>query len=180
MTIQHFGEGDVFALPLRDRGWALGVLTRHDDSVGVGYFFGPRLNEIPSSLPLLTPGRPLVIERFGDLGFCEGDWRILGRLPNWDSKAWPIPPFGRFDVSQRKAWRVHYRDHDLVTPARREAISVDELAHLPQDVLAGAGAVERRLTALLGPSSDDVPDGPIAHIRHLNWEAIVRDASEGN
>jgi hypothetical protein len=41
-------EGDGFAVPLRDGGYAIGVVARMDRKGSVlGYFFGPRYDEPP-------------------------------------------------------------------------------------------------------------------------------------
>lgn len=45
----NYGEGDWLAVPVRDGGLAVGVVARMDGKGGVvGYFFGPRRNDVPA------------------------------------------------------------------------------------------------------------------------------------
>lgn len=175
---QTYAEGDVFAVPLRDDGWALGVLARRKDATAVGYFFAPRMVAVSGQVPRLMPDDLFVVKRFADLGLLEGDWPILGRLPDWDRWVWPIPDFGRVEPVTGRAWRVRYPDDDPSGRPSEEPISAEECERLPRDGLAGAGAVEKWLTALFGAVSEDYPGGPVAHARGLDWWSIVRDAQE--
>ncbi len=49
MVKQKYGEGDWFAVPLRNGGYALGVVARRDGRGGIiGYFFGQKYSAPPS------------------------------------------------------------------------------------------------------------------------------------
>jgi hypothetical protein len=147
-----YGDGDWFAVPLRDvSGFAVGMVARHDSQGGViGYFFNTRWDEAPTvaDVAVLGPSEVIRVIRFGALGLIEGRWPVLGKLEDWEADDWPIPVFGRRDISGR-AFRVTYSGEDLTDPVREEPISEDECDTLPRDALGGAGAVERVLTALL-------------------------------
>ena len=149
-----YGDGDWFAVPLRDgSGFAVGVVARHDRRGGViGYFFRERLAEVPSleSVPSLAAQDAVRVMRFGDLGLIKGQWPVLGRRDDWSADEWPMPVFGRREPTGR-AFRVVYSPDDLRGPVVEELISDDECDQLPRDALSGAGAVERVLTALLVP-----------------------------
>jgi hypothetical protein len=149
-----YGDGDWFAVPLRDDvGFALGVVARHDHRGGViGYFFGERFEELPllESVGSLRAQDAVRVMRFGDLGLVKGQWPILGRLDGWSAEEWPMVAFGRRELTGR-AFRVVYSPDDLRGPMAEELISDDECDRLPRDALSGAGAVERVLTALLVP-----------------------------
>jgi hypothetical protein len=145
-------EGDWFAVPLRNGGYALGLAARvGKGGIVFGYFFGPK-REKKSLLNLaasLTAGDAVLVRLFGDLGIRLGDWPILGTLASWRREEWPMPIFGRVvDEGRGIAWRVDHGDdpRSLGTDTR---CSVEEAKRLPPDSLSGYGAVEIVLTKLL-------------------------------
>lgn len=149
-----YSEGDWFAVPLRDEGFAVGVIARampRKEGVLLGYFFGPRRSVPPAleALGSLSVSDAVMVEMFGDLGILSGEWLLLGRINGWDRAAWPIPEFGRFEELTGRAFKVIYDDENPNRVIREEQIDASELAGLPQDGLSGAGAVERRLTRIL-------------------------------
>jgi hypothetical protein len=172
---QEYSEGDVFAVPLRDHGWVVGVLARHSGNAVVAYFYGPRLAEPPTSFPALEPEDAFSIEHFGDLRLADGTWPVIGHIADWSRRRFPIPDFGRVDGSGR-AFRGTYFDDDVSKMPVERLVSLDEVMRLPDGGSSGAGFVEIMLTRLLGPPSDDVPGSPVAHRRSLDWASIVRDA----
>ena len=147
-----YRPGDLFAVPLRCGGFAAGVAARADGRGTVlGYFFGPRRDDLPmpNDVGELRGEDSIEIAIFGDLGMIEGRWPVIGPLPGWKSENWPVPDFGRIDaVSGNRAWRVRYQDPDLKWLSEEE-ITVSEASALPRDRLMGAGAVERWLSHLL-------------------------------
>jgi hypothetical protein len=175
---EPYGEGDVFAVPLReDAGWAVGVLSRYKAPTCVGYFFGPRLDAPPVVPPPVQPELTVLIVRFGDLALLEGTWPVIGRVPNWSRKKYPIPAFRRLEYGTGRAWLVRYADDDPNQAASVQPVPPAELRDLPEDTLAGAGAVEITLSLLLGPAEKDRPGSPIAHARALPWPEIVERAT---
>lgn len=77
-----FGEGDWFALPIKDGGWALGLIARRRprSSTLLGYFFGPRRQSPPilADATGLDPSDADLIHVFGYLGLKNGEWPVLG------------------------------------------------------------------------------------------------------
>ena len=147
-------EGDVFLVPLRDRGFARGVLARYHAPLGLGYFFGPRLDTPADAfLDGLVPGQELLLGKFGDLGLLNLEWKVVGAIRRWERARWPLPVFGRLveDGEQPDALVSWYDDRTLEF-VREEPIAREQLARLPQDVTMGYGSVELRLTKLLGSS----------------------------
>lgn len=148
-----YKEGDWFAVPLRNGGYALGLAARVTRGGGIlGYFFGPRRETVPTKEDIqgLTPEDAVLIRHFGDLGLLRGEWPMVAETKEWRREEWPQPAFGRIDiVDPSKAVRVEYDDSDVHKVLRETPISLEEARHLPEDGLSGYGAVEIRLTRLL-------------------------------
>jgi len=154
----RFAEGDWFAVPLEQGGWAIGRIARLKKSILLGYFFGPRRDVLPAQpdLEVLRPADAIYVHRFGYLGLRAGDWPVLGGHENWSRTDWPMPAFRRREPSGNRMWRVEYDDHDpnRVTAERR--IVDAEFACLPDDGLAGSGYIEGILSKMLAiPSPRD-------------------------
>jgi hypothetical protein len=144
-------EGTWFAVPLRSRGYALGVVARTSGTgIMIGYFFGkvwdqpPTLEEVKD----FNPATAVRILQFGHLGLIDGTWPIIGRDDSWRREEWPIPEYVRRDELSRKAWKVRYSDSDpsvIVSETRTDY----DVAGLERDALCGSGSVEIQLTRLL-------------------------------
>ena len=144
-------EGSVILVPLRNGGFARGVVARATKKgKGLfGYFFGPRLaSPKDATLDGLDPDKAILRLRFGDLGLINGEWPVLGEVPNWDRAEWPMPDFVRRDpLGVLKPRLVRYSDDD---PNHIEAeYIIDDDAGMPTDSASGYGAVEIKLTKLL-------------------------------
>lgn len=91
MARVNYREGDWFAAPLREGGYAVGVVARANPKAALlGYFFGPRRVGLPSldDVVDLKPDDPVLVGKFGHLGLTKGTWPILGRLEDWDRAPW--------------------------------------------------------------------------------------------
>jgi len=89
-----YREGDVFAVPLADGGYGLGVVARAKRGVYLGYLFGDVHAQIPAlELLRLRPDDTVLVPIGGDQGLAEGHWPVLGQLPGWDRDDWPMPWF---------------------------------------------------------------------------------------
>jgi hypothetical protein len=144
-------EGTWFAVPLRSKGFAAGVIARTAPSGGVvlAYFFSSVWDH-PPSLDRIRDVRPeaaIRVLRTGDLGFLEGTWPIIGRDPNWRREEWPTPRFIRRDELSQRAWIVQYSDRDPNCVESEIPTSYD--TELEENDLYGSGAVEIVLTRLL-------------------------------
>jgi hypothetical protein len=149
-----YSEGAWFAVPLRDRGFAVGVVARsmpHREGVILGYFYGPRRRRVPDLAELkgLTHSAPVLVERFGDLGLVSGDWPLIGRFGQWSRNSWPLPAFGRYEELTGRAFEVVYDENDPNKVVSEKLIDKAGLAALPPDRLAGSGAIEIRLSRRL-------------------------------
>ena len=149
MNKQSYTEGSVFLVPLRKGGYARGVIARSDPKGAVlfGYFFGPRLaSGDAATSDDLDPTNATLRVMFGALGLRNGEWLILGKVPNWNRSAWPMPDFARRPPGM-KARLVRYSDTD---PTYIEAeYPIEDDSRLATDSLSGYGAVEIKLTKLL-------------------------------
>src|SRR5262245_17794860 len=123
----RYREGDWFAVPLRDHGFALGRIARVSKRgrILLGYFFGLRTSH---PLPLddvrsHKPEEAVIVRQFGDLSLANGDWPIIGNSGDWERRAWPMPDFGRYVEGDSGAWRVHYPDEDPSSDPEETPIS---------------------------------------------------------
>lgn len=152
MSKHLYSEGSVFLVPLRKGGYARGVIARSDPNgvILFGYFFGPCLPSADAAvLNDLAPHDAILRVMFGALGLRNGKWPILGTVPKWNRSEWPMPDFARRDpLGRMKSRRVRYSDND---PSCREAeYPIEDDSSLATDSLSGYGAVEIKLTKLLG------------------------------
>ncbi|HEX7658610.1 MAG TPA: immunity 26/phosphotriesterase HocA family protein [Pseudonocardiaceae bacterium] len=147
-----YREGDWFAVPLRDNGYAVGVVARaNKDGILLGYFFGPRRLELPQLTDVrdMTKAQAILVGRFGDLHLIQGKWPILGRLHDWHRDDWPMPVFVRYEELTGRSFRVYYDDDDPNNVPREEQIPPGVAEQGPKDRMMGAGFVERVLTKIL-------------------------------
>jgi hypothetical protein len=152
MARVKYGEGDWFAVPLREGGYAVGVVARANPKAALlGYFFGPLCAEIPSldDAADLKAGDAVLIGKFGHLGITQGKWPILGRLEDWDRAAWPMPVLVRYEELTGRSFKVFYDDDDPNMLVREEQVAPGSEEQGPSDGLMGAGYVEIVLTSLL-------------------------------
>lgn len=148
-----YREGDWFAVPLRDGGFAIGVVARaNPGGVLLGYFFGPRRAEAPAMKDIegLRSSDAVLVRKFGDLGLVQKKWPILGRLIGWDRREWPMPVFVRYEELTGRSFKVFYDDDDPNKLIREEQVSPGEAEQGPKDGMMGAGFAEKALTTLLG------------------------------
>lgn len=147
----NYREGDIFAVPLADGGYALGVVARMDGKGSVlGYFFDERYDDLPElAKDSLSAVDNVLIQKFGDLGLIRGSWSVIGRIAPWRRHEWPMPAFGRHEELTGRFLRVEYDDDDPNSRPSETEVSPEELEHLPEDGLAGFGFIEKRLSRIL-------------------------------
>lgn len=150
---QKYAEGDWFAVPLEGGGFALGLAARVNPKGGVlGFFFGPKLVELPASvehLDSIDAQDALLIGRFGDLGLISGRWPVIGSLPTWDRASWKPPLFGRHEELTGLSWAVRVDNDDPMELVEETIAPALEVNNLPDDGLLGSGAVEALLSHML-------------------------------
>ena len=152
MAKVQYREGDWFAVPLRDGGFAVGLIARANPGGALlGYFFGPRRFEVPTlgDVEGLKPGDAVLVRKFGHLGIVQGKWRLLGYLDGWDRREWPTPVFVRYEELTGRSFRVFYDDDDPNRVLREVQVPPGEAEQAPKDGLMGVGFVETALSRLL-------------------------------
>lgn len=152
MAGKPYREGDWFAVPLRDGGYARGLLARASKcSVLLGYFFGPVVDD-PSHMTEVAGLRPsdaVLIGRFGHLGLLRGTWPIIAGAGDWIPGDWRCSEFVRYEELTGRTFIVHYADDDPGKVVGEVPVSPGTVVDHPQDGMMGAGFVEVRLTRLL-------------------------------
>lgn len=142
-------EGSVFLVPLRDYGFAIGVLARvSGEGHCFGYFFGPRIQSKDDiDFDSLTPRHSVLVGKFGDLELFRGNWKVIAQILSWKDNRWGLVPLARVDELSGRAWLSIY-DDDFNCVQENE-ITTEEASKYPYDRMMGAGSVEIRLTQLL-------------------------------
>ena len=149
---RNYNEGDWFAVPLRNGGYAVGLIARMDGEGGIlGYFFGPKHSNLPSAQETysLSTKDAVLVRRFGDPGILRGEWPIIWHSNSWNREEWPQPAFGRITMDQTKATFIEYNKDNISKAIREVPISVEDARKLPDDGMSSNGAIEIRLTKLL-------------------------------
>jgi hypothetical protein len=149
-----YHEGTLFAVPLRTGGYGLGIIARlSGNGVAFGYFFGPHRKSVPSvsEVQHLLPDESILRIKFGDLGLMNGEWPTIGHLAGFKRNVWQMPPLIRVDDTSNNAWKEWYTD-DLEIISE-EPCNLELSEEYPKSILAGYGAVEKRLTRLIASSS---------------------------
>jgi hypothetical protein len=164
----RYPEGQWFAVPLRQGGYALGIIVRGSSKTkgGLGYFFGPKYVEVPVDEETWNklPEDAILVGWFGDLGIASCQWPLIQSTRPFSRDEWPIPKFGRkFPplmvmgtlYGTGKGIIVEFGENpEGVQQAIRETpVDEEKIAGLPEDCLMMGGSVEIRLTRLLDPES---------------------------
>lgn len=149
-----YKEGDWFALPLPEEGYAVGRIARMNENgrLLLGYFFGPRVTKIPEldELKNYKPEDAILVCRFGFLGLKNKEWIVIGSAEPWEREKWPMPVFQMKDfLVDNQYWRILYSSDDPSQEIKREVVPLEMVKGLPQDGLAGHGFVKEVLNKLL-------------------------------
>lgn len=148
----QYAEGTWFAVPLRDGGFAVGVVVRMGyKGLTLGFFFGPRREAVPplAEVEELRPQDAVLIQIFGDGGLTEGKWPLLGTAPRWDRRDWPMPAFGGVHEHSGRGYRMELSERDLGTVVSQVDVSREEGERLPKNLVGGPEAIEITLSKTL-------------------------------
>lgn len=180
-----YREGEVFAVPLKGGGFALGVVARGRVLLAEGYgevlcyFFGPRRESLPDAAPDLRPTDTVWITVFDNQAIERGDWPIIGPHPSFQRGEWPIPEFCRRDDINQKFYRLRLHPDDPSRLVDETRISAEEAARLPLGGgLAFSAPRNRFLSILLEEGPIDRRYVRVIHARTLDWARIVSEAQQ--
>lgn len=141
--------GSVFLVPLNNGAFAAGVLIRSDKKGrAYGSFFGPAIpNSSAIEVTQLIDEDAIFRCRFGDHGLHIGRWQVVGKIPDWESKPWPMPKFSRQHDDPGMCVISEYDDcFGLVSES---ILPIANGRELPEDAQYGSGVVEVKLSRLL-------------------------------
>ncbi|MGA7193539.1 MAG: immunity 26/phosphotriesterase HocA family protein [Anaerolineales bacterium] len=152
-----YSEGQWFAVPLKDEGYALGIVARGNSMFKggqLGYFFGPRYKNVPTEREVMIkkPTDAILVTWFGALGLLWGTWPLISSARPFQREEWPVPKFKRINsFKPSMGWLVEYRQdiNGLERPTQETYCDAKELEGFPIDVLSGYEAIEIKLTKLL-------------------------------
>ena len=147
----NYTEGTCFFVPLREGGFARGVVARMDGEGRIyACFYGPKLTKCEGLFDGIKAQDAELSGLCGDLGLLKGDWPQAGELKEWNRSDWSLPPFYREDERERQAWLSYY-DENTLDFVREEPVEYrgDQYMKYPYDRLIGYGSVEVRLTKAL-------------------------------
>jgi hypothetical protein len=144
-------EGLLFAVPLRDAGFAVGLVVRVKVPILLGHFYGPARDALPSldEASAVALDDAVLVARFGHLGLQQRKWTPIGTLPTWDRDRWPTPTFVRYEELSGRTFQVMYDDSDPGRVVSERPIEPGAAEQGPKDGLAGAGFIEIALTNLM-------------------------------
>lgn len=137
-------------MPITGGGYARGVVSRlNGHGVVFGYFFGPKFVSAQTApRDGLIADQAILIGMFGDLGFVDKTWIVVGQVPQWAREEWPLPPLVSVDPHSTRVVLSTYDENTLEFVGNR-SIDASEMQRFPRDGTMGAGAVESRLSKLL-------------------------------
>lgn len=150
---QKYQEGSWFTVPLDSDGFAIGLVARVSPSYGIilayffnkRYFFGSNLSEVET----LKPIDAIKVIQVGDLGIINGEWKVIGKLPDWNRSLWKVPNFVRREEFSGRIWLVKYADDNPNLVLSEELVTNDEGENLETDTLWGYKAAQKILSKLL-------------------------------
>jgi Immunity protein 26 len=144
----NYKAGSIIVIPLKNGKFAAGLIARRYRSSLLGYFFNQMFDSIPVIDELeIRKENVIFIKIFGYLGLKLGEWYVIGDMPNFSKDEWRIPAFKHTSAMDGTFYCINYNDR--LDEVSRYKISKEEAKNLPDDGLAGHGAVEISLTKRL-------------------------------
>jgi hypothetical protein len=150
----NYTEGDCFIFPLRDGGFARGIVVRMDTLGGIlGYFYGPILqtSEEAKITNDLIPANAIYVHFCGDLGLVDDKyaWHVIGKIPDWSRKNWSMPIFGSVDLLRPSRGEIRIYDEDTLQLLRIKVVTASEAKQYPEDGVGGCGFIEKQVSKIL-------------------------------
>jgi hypothetical protein len=144
--------GNIFSIPLEDKGYLLGLIARQHKNIALGYFFNNNYLNIPKNIQecIIDKDNVCLIGLFGILGIKNNKWKIIGKLPDWNINDWPLPPLKQQDPLLNIYYKITY--DDTLKEIKRTKINKEEAEKLYSGGIHGYGAIEIILNKTLTKS----------------------------
>jgi hypothetical protein len=148
-------EGDVFAVPLLQGGYVIGLVAREHKEITLGYFFKTIFSAVPEELDTTDINRwPVaMIGKFSTLGIEEGEWPLLKTNIVFKREDWPIPVLKMQDPLTEQYFAVLY--DDTLVNEERYKITKEEADQLFGHGNFGYGALQKKISSILADSKDN-------------------------
>ena len=148
-----FENGIVFAVPLSNSEYGIGMVTKKYKRITIGYFFKIIFSKLPGILSkeFLCAENVILIAQFSSLGIENGEWPLVKSNFIFNSNEWPMPLFKMQHPITEQYFAVEY-DETLLND-RRFLISKEVAKNLYGDGLFGYGALEKELDGILKNSN---------------------------
>ena len=105
-------EGDVFAVPLRQGGYGIGLVAREHKTLTLGYFFKKIYSSVPDDIDItdINKWEVVLIGKFSSMGIENGEWPLIKIIPDYNRNEWPIPVLKMQEPLSEKYFAVVYDD----------------------------------------------------------------------
>lgn len=142
-------EGDVFAVPLLQGGFAIGLIARNHKTSNLGYFFAKIFTSVPNESDTAGISRwPVaLIGQFSAIGIQEGEWPLLKTNFQFNREDWPIPVLKMQEPISEQYFAVIY--DDTLFNEERHRITKEEADRLFGHGVYGYVALQKKLSSIL-------------------------------
>ena len=146
-------EGDIFAVPLRQGGYDIGLIARKHKTSNLGYFFDKVYQSPPETLDVtgINNWKVTLIGQFSAIGIEEGEWPLLKTAFNFKREDWPIPVLKMQEPITEQYFAVLY--DDTLFNEKRYLITKEAADKLFGHGVYGYGALEKKLSSILADSN---------------------------
>ena len=109
-----YQEGTVFAMPIKNSGYILGVVARTTKvgEIVIVYLFKEKFSFLPEqkAWSKLTPKKAIARPRVLDTYLQNKRWPVLGTLQDFKREEWPMPKYLAREKGFEDAWLETYKD----------------------------------------------------------------------
>jgi hypothetical protein len=142
-------EGDVFAVPLMQGGYGMGLIAREHKKITLGYFFATIYESLPMEVDFtdINKCEVALIGKFSSMSIEKGEWPVLESIDNFNRSEWPIPMLKMQHPLTEKYYAVIY--DDTLINEERYLIDEKEAEKLFNHGLYGDIALQNKLSKIL-------------------------------
>jgi Immunity protein 26 len=139
-------EGDVFAVPLLQGCFGIGLITRRYKKSSLGYFFDITSSSLPKEVKI-DKLKIVFIAQFSAIGIEEGEWPLIETDFKFDREEWPIPLLKMQHPITEQYFSVQY--DDTLFDDERKLITKEQADKLFGHESYGYVALEEKLSSIL-------------------------------